>query len=157
MSLEKWSIEEGWILCKMDGLQCAITCPQFKRGTTAFPITTIGLITDLRRKQSPPGREWVGAYWASRGPSASGGPTRRLRRAATPIRQLVGFLYGGSTTRAARWPAQCRRAADLSGASGARRARGFDACQRLPVSLPLRSRSTPDSRSHSILRCPCLY
>jgi hypothetical protein len=35
MSLKKWSIEEGWILCKMDGLQCAINCPQFKRGTTA--------------------------------------------------------------------------------------------------------------------------
>ncbi len=57
MSLEKWSIEEGWILGKMDGLQRAITCPQFTRGTTAFPITTIGLITDLRREQPPPGRE----------------------------------------------------------------------------------------------------
>ena len=34
MSLEKWSIEEGWILCKMDGLQCSINYPQFKRGTT---------------------------------------------------------------------------------------------------------------------------
>jgi hypothetical protein len=34
MSLEKWSIEEGWILCKIDGLQCSINCPQFKRGTT---------------------------------------------------------------------------------------------------------------------------
>ena len=35
MSLEKWSIEEGWILCKMDGLQCSLNCPQFKRGTTS--------------------------------------------------------------------------------------------------------------------------
>ena len=34
MSLEKWSIEKGWILCNMDGLQCSINCPQFKWGTT---------------------------------------------------------------------------------------------------------------------------
>jgi len=34
MSLEKWSIEKGWILCKIDGLQCSINGPQFKRGTT---------------------------------------------------------------------------------------------------------------------------
>jgi hypothetical protein len=35
MSVEKWSIEEGWILCKMDGLQYSMNGPQFKRGTTA--------------------------------------------------------------------------------------------------------------------------
>lgn len=35
--------------------------------------------------------------------------------------------------------AWCRHAVDLSGVSGAGRARGFDACQRLPVSLLLRS------------------
>ena len=59
MSLEKWSIEERWILGKMDGLQRPITYPQFTQGTTAFLITTIGLITDLRREQPPPGREGV--------------------------------------------------------------------------------------------------
>ena len=32
MSLKKSGIEEDWILCKMDGLQCSINCPQFKRG-----------------------------------------------------------------------------------------------------------------------------
>ena len=36
-SLKKWRIEEGWILCRMDGLQCSINCPQFKRSTTICP------------------------------------------------------------------------------------------------------------------------
>jgi hypothetical protein len=34
MFLEKWRIEEGWILCKIDGLQCSINCPQIKWGST---------------------------------------------------------------------------------------------------------------------------
>jgi hypothetical protein len=34
MSLEKWRIEEGWILFKIDGLQCSINCLHFNRGTT---------------------------------------------------------------------------------------------------------------------------
>ena len=34
MSLEKWSIEEGWILCKMDGLQCSTNCSEIKWGST---------------------------------------------------------------------------------------------------------------------------
>jgi hypothetical protein len=83
MSLEKWSIEEGWILGKMDGLQCAITCPQFMRGTTAFPITTIGLITDLRREQPPPGREGVVRV---------GRTHPVLRRAAAPAASEAGIL-----------------------------------------------------------------
>jgi hypothetical protein len=41
VSLEKWSIEEGWILCKMDGLQCSINCPQFKQGTTFQPSLSL--------------------------------------------------------------------------------------------------------------------
>ena len=92
MSLEKWSIEEGWILGKMDGLQRPITCPQFTQGTTAFLITTIGLITDLRREQLPPGREGFGACWTARGTSASGGPTRCSRRAAAPATSEAGIL-----------------------------------------------------------------
>jgi hypothetical protein len=34
MSLEKWSIEEDWTLCNIDGWQCSINCPEIKRGTT---------------------------------------------------------------------------------------------------------------------------
>jgi hypothetical protein len=34
MSLEKWGIEEGWILCKIDGFQCSINCPEIKWGST---------------------------------------------------------------------------------------------------------------------------
>jgi hypothetical protein len=34
MSLGKRRIEEGWILCKMDALQCSINCPEIKRGST---------------------------------------------------------------------------------------------------------------------------
>jgi hypothetical protein len=34
MSLEKWRIEAGWILCKMDRSQSSINCLQFKRGRT---------------------------------------------------------------------------------------------------------------------------
>jgi hypothetical protein len=44
MFLEKWSIEESWILCKIDGVQCSMNCPQFKRGTTNvthYLITTL--------------------------------------------------------------------------------------------------------------------
>jgi len=79
MSLEKWSIEEGWILGKMDGLQRAITCPQFTRVTTAFPITTIGFITDLRREQPPPGREGVVRVGRTHPVLPPGGSPRRLR------------------------------------------------------------------------------
>ena len=79
MSLEKWSIEEGWILGKMDGLQRAITCPQFTRVTTAFPITTIGFITDLRREQPPPGREGVVRVGRTHPVLPPGRGPRRLR------------------------------------------------------------------------------
>jgi hypothetical protein len=157
MSLEKWSIEEGWILCKMDGLQCVITCPQFKRGTTAFPITTIGLITHLQRKQSPPGREWVGACWASRGrprladpPGASGGP--RLPSANSLISCTEGarplLLGGWRSVGGRRTLAELRTRgvlADLTRVSDSRFHSHFA------------PGSTPDSRSHSISRCPCLY
>ncbi len=30
LSLEKWSLEEGWILCRIDGLQCSTNCPEIK-------------------------------------------------------------------------------------------------------------------------------
>jgi hypothetical protein len=34
MSLEKWRIEEGWILYKIDGFQCSINCPEIQWGST---------------------------------------------------------------------------------------------------------------------------
>jgi hypothetical protein len=34
MSLEKWRTGEGWILCKINGLQCLINYPQLKYGRT---------------------------------------------------------------------------------------------------------------------------
>jgi hypothetical protein len=33
---EKWRIEEGWILCRNDGLQCSINCPEIKWGSTSI-------------------------------------------------------------------------------------------------------------------------
>ena len=36
MALEKWGVEEGWILCRKDGLQWLISYLHFKRGTTSF-------------------------------------------------------------------------------------------------------------------------
>lgn len=38
MSFEKGTIEEGWILCKMEGLQCSINCPEIKRGSTSIEL-----------------------------------------------------------------------------------------------------------------------
>ena len=73
MSLEKWSIEEGWILGKMDGLQRAITCPQFTRGHNR--------ISNHNHRFDHPPAEGT-APQGARGPSASGGPTRCSRRAA---------------------------------------------------------------------------
>jgi len=34
MSLEKRKVLEGWILGKIDGLQCSINCPEIKWGST---------------------------------------------------------------------------------------------------------------------------
>jgi hypothetical protein len=32
MSLKNWRLEAYWILCKVDGLQWSINCPEMKRG-----------------------------------------------------------------------------------------------------------------------------
>ena len=36
MSLEKWRIEEGRILCNMDSLQCSVNCLQFNLDTIVW-------------------------------------------------------------------------------------------------------------------------
>ena len=48
MSPEKWRIEEGWILSKMDGLQCSMNCPQLS-GAVHF----LGLLKVLRHALDP--------------------------------------------------------------------------------------------------------
>src|SRR6266404_3891917 len=35
LSLEKWRVKEGWMLCRIDGLQCSTNCPEIKWGSTA--------------------------------------------------------------------------------------------------------------------------
>jgi hypothetical protein len=34
MSLEKWRLKTGWILCRIDGQQCSTNCPEIKWGST---------------------------------------------------------------------------------------------------------------------------
>ena len=48
MPLEKWSIEEDWTLCKIDGLQCSIHRLEIKRGSTGVTIPT-----DVRLERYP--------------------------------------------------------------------------------------------------------
>ncbi len=50
MALEKWGVEEGWILCRKDGLQCSISCLHFKRGTTSLTaIHRLHLVSIVQR------------------------------------------------------------------------------------------------------------
>ena len=67
MALEKWGVEEGWILRRKDGLQCSISCLHFKRGTTSFTATHRSHLVSIVQLYKALGGWWAHERGANKG------------------------------------------------------------------------------------------